>query len=128
MGYVIIKNIGDYESIYSVNPLYLTIGEVNRYIEESNGNKYLVFASTNKNKEVLEKYTELWDGIKNLFQKRNGRLVEYKNVFMKIKFDSDDSLPLDKILKLYNLVVIFRSFFSKSQQILSSSFFRCMFV
>ena len=128
MGYVIIKNIGDYESIYSVNPLYLIIGEVNRYIEENNGNKYLVFASTNKNKEVLEKYTELWDGIKNLIQKINGRLVEYKNDFMKIKFNSDDSLPLDKILKLYNLVVIFRSFFSRSQQILSSSFFRCMFV
>ena len=33
MGYVTIKNIGDYESIYSVNPLYLIIGEVNRYIE-----------------------------------------------------------------------------------------------
>ena len=128
MGYVIIKNIGDYESIYSVNPLYLIIGEVNRYIEENNGNKYLVFASTNKNKEVLEKYTKLWDGIKNLIQKINGRLVEYKNDFMKIKFNSDDSLPLDKILKLYNLVVIFRSFFSRSQQILSSSFFRCMFV
>ena len=128
MGYVTIKNIGDYESIYSVNPLYLIIGEVNRYIEENNGNKYLVFASTNKNKEVLEKYTELWHGIKNLIEKINGRLVEYENDFMKIKFNSDDSLPLDKILKLYNLIVIFRSFFSRCQQILSSSFFRCMFV
>ena len=128
MGYITIKNVGDYESIYSVNPLYLINGEVNRYIEENNGNKYLVFASTNKNKEVLEKYTELWDGIKNLIEKINGRLVEYENDFMKIKFNSDDSLPLDKILKLYNLIVIFRSFFSRCQQILSSSFFRCMFV
>ena len=128
MGYITIKNVGDYESIYRVNPLYLINGEVNRYIEENNGNKYLVFASTNKNKEVLEKYTELWDGIKNLIEKINGRLVEYENDFMKIKFNSDDSLPLDKILKLYNLIVIFRSFFSRCQQILSSSFFRCMFV
>ena len=128
MGYITIKNVGDYESIYSVNPLYLINGEVNRYIEENNGNKYLVFASTNKNKEVLEKYTELWDEIKNLIENINGRLVEYENDFMKIKFNSDDSLPLDKILKLYNLIVIFRSFFSRCQQILSSSFFRCMFV
>ena len=30
------KNIGDYESIHSVNPLYLIIGKVDGYIEESN--------------------------------------------------------------------------------------------
>ena len=35
------KNIGDYESIHSVNPLHFIIGEVDGYIEEKNGNKYL---------------------------------------------------------------------------------------
>ena len=30
------KNIGDYESIHSVNPLYLIIDKVDGYIEESN--------------------------------------------------------------------------------------------
>ena len=40
------------------------IGEVIGYIEENNGNRYLVFDSTDENKEVLKKYTELWDGIK----------------------------------------------------------------
>ena len=30
------KNIGDYEIIHSVNPLYLIIDKVDRYIEESN--------------------------------------------------------------------------------------------
>ena len=34
-------------------------------IEEKNGNKYLVFDSTDENKEVLKKHRELWDGIKN---------------------------------------------------------------
>ena len=38
---------------------------VDGYIEESNGDKDLAFASTEKNQEVLEKYTELWDEIKN---------------------------------------------------------------
>ena len=50
------KSISDYENIRSVNPLYLIIGEADGYIEESNGNKYLVFASTDKKKEVLAKY------------------------------------------------------------------------
>ena len=32
---------------------------------KKSGSKYLVFDYTDKNKEVLKKYTELWDGIKN---------------------------------------------------------------
>ena len=77
IGYVKIKNIGDYESIYSVNSLYLIIGEVDGYIEENNENNYLIFASTDKNKEVLEKYTELWNGIKNLIEKINNKPGEF---------------------------------------------------
>ena len=65
IGYITIKNIDDYENIYSVNPMYLMIGEVIGYIEENHGNKYLVFDSSDKNKEVLKKYKELWDGIKS---------------------------------------------------------------
>ena len=43
----------------------LKIGKVDRHIEEKNGSIYLVFDSTDKNKEVLKKYTELWNAIKN---------------------------------------------------------------
>ena len=50
-----IKKIDDYESIYSVNPLYLRINHVRGYIEEKNGNKYLSFDSVDENKEVLKK-------------------------------------------------------------------------
>ena len=46
--------ISDYANINSVNPLYVIIGEVDVCIEENNGNKYLTFASTDKNKKVIE--------------------------------------------------------------------------
>ena len=62
--YITIKSISDYENLSSVNPLYLTIGEVDGYIEENNENKCLTFASTEKNKKVLEKYAKFWDEIK----------------------------------------------------------------
>ena len=65
IGYITIKSISDYENINSVNPLYLIIDETDGYIKENNGNKYLTFASTDKNKNVLEKYTQLWNEIKN---------------------------------------------------------------
>ena len=52
IGYI--KKVDDCESIYSVNPLYLHIDHVNGYIEEKGVNKYLVFDSTDENKELLK--------------------------------------------------------------------------
>ena len=69
--YITIKSITDYENINSANPLYLIIGDVDGYIEENNGNKYLTVASTNKNKKVLEKYAKLWNEIKYHIQTIN---------------------------------------------------------
>ena len=63
-GYITIKRTSDYENINSVNPLYLIIGEVDGYIGENNGNKYLTFASADKNKKVFKKYINLWDKVK----------------------------------------------------------------
>ena len=99
--------------------MYLIIGKVDGHIEENNGNKYLVFNltelhSTGENKEVLEKYTELCDGIKSEIETINGgRKGEYGKDFMKIKFDTDNNLPLNKPLKLPMLTVIVRSVFEE---------------
>ena len=56
IGYITIKRIDDYESIYSVNPLYLHINHASGYTEEKNGNKYLIFNSVDENKEVLKRF------------------------------------------------------------------------
>ena len=84
-------------------------------LKKKNGNKYLTFASTDKNKEVLNKYTELWDGIKYLIKTINGgEAGEYEKHLMKIKFNSDYNLPLNKILKLHNLTIVVRSVFQEN--------------
>ena len=54
-----LKKIDDYDSIYSVNPLYLIIAHASGYIEEKSANKYLVFDSTDEN-EVLIKNTMMF--------------------------------------------------------------------
>ena len=64
IGYITIKKIDDCENIYSVNPLYLIIGKVDGHIEEKNGSKYLVFDSTDENKEVLKNTKNFGIGIK----------------------------------------------------------------
>ena len=38
-----------------------------------------------------------------------GKPGEYGKDFMKIKFNSDDKLPLNEILKLHNLAIVVRS-------------------
>ena len=53
IGYTRLKKIRDYESIHGAKPLHFIIGEVDQYTPEKNGNKYLIFASTDKNK-ILE--------------------------------------------------------------------------
>ena len=114
IGYITIKSISDCENINCVNPLYLMIGEVDGYIEESNGNKYLTFTSTDKNKKVLEKYIKLWDQIKYHIQTINaGNTGEYEKDYMRIKFNSDDDLLLNKILKVRMLTIIVRSIFEE---------------
>ena len=61
---------------------------------------------------MLEKYTKLWEEIKYLIKIIDGgKSGEYEKDFMRIKFNSDDDLPLNKILKLQNSTIIFRSAF-----------------
>ena len=74
-------------------------------LQKNNGIKYLVFAFTDKNKEVLKKYTELLDEIKDTIEKMNDIPGKYGKYFIKIKLNSDDNLPLNKVLKIHNLTI-----------------------
>ena len=113
IGYITVKDYY-YVKINSVNPLYLIISEVDGYIKEKNGNKYLIFNSADKNKEVLKKYTKLWNGIESETETINGsKEGEYGKDFMKIKFDTDDNLPLSRTLELHNMAIVIRSVFGE---------------
>ena len=81
---------------------------------KKNESKYLVFDSTDENIEVLKKYINLGNGIKNEIETINsGKKGEYGKDFMKIKFDIDDNLPLKKQSKLYMLTIIVRTVFEE---------------
>ena len=69
IGYITIKKIDDCENICSANLLYLRINHASGYIEEKSVNKYLVFDSTDENKELLRKYGEVFDGIRGKIKK-----------------------------------------------------------
>ena len=99
-------------NIDSVNPLYFLISELDGFIEEKEGSKYLNITLTDSNNDVLIKYAEVWRRIKDQIKKiNNGSVGEYGKDYMKIKFDSDDTLPLNKILKFHVLTIIIRNIF-----------------
>ena len=82
IGYVTIKKIGDYNNINSVNPLYLMINRMIDHVEEKNEIKYLVLDDIDENKEVLNKYEEIWEGIKKEIETINGgEKIEYGKDF-----------------------------------------------
>ena len=97
--------------------MYLRIDHARGYIEEKNGNKYLIFDSANENKEVLKKYFGIWNRIKNKIKAINGDECVYGKDYMKIKFNSDDNLPLNKLLKFHLMTIIVRCIFSEDDKL-----------
>ena len=62
---------------------------------------------------MLIKYTELWDEVKNLTEYNSIKAGKYEKDFIKIKFNSDDNLPLNKLLKPCNMTIVIRSVFQE---------------
>ena len=95
IGYVTIKDL-KYIKINSVNPLYLIFSKVNGCFREINKNKYLTLVPTNKSKESIKNYEELWRKIRDLIRSIIKKSDDYEEKYMKIIFNSDDELPLIK--------------------------------
>ena len=111
IGYITIKKIDDCKNIYSVNTLYLNITHASGYIKEKGVNKYLVFDSTDESKEIIKKYNDVFNGIRDKIKEINSDESDYEKDHMKTKFNSDDDLPLKKPLKFHLMTITIRSVF-----------------
>ena len=100
-----------------MNHLYLRIDNASGYIEEVNKVKYLVFDVTDENKKLLERYDDVFNRIIGKIKKIDDDWLEYSKDYMKIKFSSDDNLPLNKPLKFYNMTVTIRCVFSEDNKL-----------
>ena len=105
-----------------MNHLYLRIDNASGYIEEVNKVKYLVFDVTDENKKLLERYDDVFNRIIGKIKKIDDDWLEYSKDYMKIKFSSDDNLPLNKPLKVYQMIVTIRWVFSEDNKIYQQVF------
>ena len=85
---------------YYVNLLYLILGNVKRYFDEININKHL-------------RHEELRIRIRDLIRSITKSLDDYDEKYMKIKFDSDDNLPLKKTIEIPVATIVARAVFNE---------------
>ena len=94
------------------------------HFEEKNENKYLVLDDVDENKEVSKKYEEVWEDVKKEIETINGgEKTEYGKDLKKIRFESNDDLPMNKPMRLSLLIIIIRCVFSEG-----GKFYRQLFL
>ena len=119
--YVTIK---EYVKSYSVNPLYLVF--LNGYFEEIDKSKYLTLVPTNKSKE--KKYEELWSKIRDLIRSIAKSFVDHDEKYIRIKFNLDDELPLNKTIEVSTLTIVVRATFLGNNNYYPQVFFdECLY-
>ena len=84
----------------------------------------MVFDSTDGNEELLKKYNDVFNGIRDEIKTANGgKENDYEKDYMKIKFNSDDDLPLNKPLKFHLMTITIRSVFEDDGKMYLHVFF-----
>ena len=88
---------------------------INGYFEEINGNKYLTLVPTNESKKIIKKYEDLWSKIRDLIKSVTKNSYDYDEKYMKIKFNLDDELPLDKTIETPSMTTVVKAIFYESK-------------
>ena len=73
-------------------------------------NKYLIC-------ELLKKCNDVWNGIKNKIEEVSSGECDYEKDYLKIKFNSDADLPLNKPLKFHLMTITIRFVFEKDGEL-----------
>ena len=71
---------------------------------------------TDESEGTLRNCKELWNNVTDLISSIANTSDNYDEKYKKIKFSSDDNLPLRKTLELRNMVIIVRSLFHEGKK------------
>ena len=70
-----------------------------------------------KIKSYLKKYNDVFNGIIGKIKKLSNDKCDYEKDYLKIKFNSDDNLPLNKPLTFRNITITIRSVFEEDSKL-----------
>ena len=97
-----------YKTLIGAKPLRIMFNKVDGFIRDYDGTKYLVLFGP-------EKYNTIYDRIRYLIGLKNRITYTFSHNYAKLKFDSDDDLPLEETFTLHNVIIIIKSVFSKNK-------------
>ena len=84
------------------------------HFEEKRGNKYLILDDVDQNKKFWRNMKKFGRVLKKKLKPLMvAKKIEYDKDLKKIKFQSNEDLPLNKTIKLRLLTIIIRSVFSE---------------
>ena len=69
------------------------------------------------NQRSIKKHNGVCNWVKNKIEAVSIGECEYKKDYMKIKFNFDDDLPLNKLLKFHSVTITIRSVFEEDGKI-----------
>ena len=76
----------------------------------------MTLVRTDGRKYPIIKYEKLWNKMRDLIRSIAINSDNYDEKYMKIKFNSDDSLHLRKTLELYNMIIVVRYVFHEGNK------------
>ena len=79
--------------------------------------------STNESKKNNKKYKELWSQIRDLISSITKNSDDYGEQNMKIKFNSDDEPPVNKMIEIHGLIIVARAVFHENNKYCPGVFF-----
>ena len=77
---------------------------------------------TNESKEITKKYEELWSKIRDIIRTITNNSDDYDKKYIKVKFELDDDLPLNKAIEIYNVTIVVRVPFYENNKYYPRSF------
>ena len=83
---------------------------------EINGNKHTSLVPTKENKKKIKKYGELWSKIRDLSGSVTKNSVDYDEKCKKVKFNSDDKLPLNKSIEIPTMTIVVWAVFHENNK------------
>ena len=126
------KIFPDGAASYDIYQTHIVFNNLDIYFECVNEEKYLVFALTDKNLDILENSKKLWDKSKIDIKKLEGIVgnLYFEKDIMKVKFDTDDNLVFNKIINVPMYAIVVKAVYEHDNKFypriyLHSCYFNC---
>ena len=91
------------------DPFYLVIDDLKGYFKYSEEKKLGFVIEDQKKRKI---YNQIWDRVKELINSIDCvgfRFYEYSRDYNVIRFDTDDTLPLDTMINIDSITIVIRS-------------------